>query len=86
MTSEINKREPDGRQQSVGQVQPEHPFREHCKTDRQAVEHQRRPDEGEESLHIVKSRLARDRAVQPGSKYRAALPRLAARATAMAGC
>ena len=26
------------------------------------------------------------KAVQPGSKYRAALPRLAARATAMAGC
>ena len=60
MISEISSARPTGRQQSVGQLEPEDSFGQQRKADRQAVEHQRRPDEGEESLHCVRScRLAR---------------------------
>ena len=73
MTSEIRSASPTGASRAFGQVEPENPFGEQGKTDRQAVEHHRCPDEGEKSLHIVESRRARDQAVQPGSNPRAAL-------------
>ena len=60
--------QPDGAREGVGEFQAQHPFGQQSKADREAVEHQRRPDEGEECLHYSLVRVGRARVGARGRK------------------